>query len=163
MITLQIINDFDNSIKLSNNLIETIISDIIHRESKYTKINMSIIIVNDEPLKALEVATCALVASGTATLQAAIMNTPAIVIYKMNVLSWWLTKQLVQVNFASMANIIANELVFPELLQGADLFLKVSRDDLYSYDILHMLSNYFLEKKHNIHPNHPQMFRSLIR
>ena len=35
----------------------------------------------------------------------------------------------------------------PELLQGADLFLKVSRDDFYSYEILHMLSNYFLGKK----------------
>ena len=35
----------------------------------------------------------------------------------------------------------------PELLQSADLFLKVSRDDFYSYEILHMLSNYFLEKK----------------
>ena len=35
----------------------------------------------------------------------------------------------------------------PELLQGADLFLKVSRDDFYGYEILHMLSNYFLEKK----------------
>ena len=55
MITLQIINDFDNSIKLSNNLIETIISDIIHRESKYTKINMSIIIVNDEYLRNLKI------------------------------------------------------------------------------------------------------------
>ena len=55
MITLQIINDFDNSIKLSNNLIENIISDIIHRESKYTKINMSIIIVNDEYLRNLKI------------------------------------------------------------------------------------------------------------
>ncbi len=35
----------------------------------------------------------------------------------------------------------------PELLKGADLFLKVSRDDFYSNEILHMLSNYFLEKK----------------
>jgi len=35
----------------------------------------------------------------------------------------------------------------PELLQGAEMFLKVSRDDFYSYEILHMLSNYFLEKK----------------
>jgi len=35
----------------------------------------------------------------------------------------------------------------PELLEGADLFLKVSRDDFFSYEILHMLSNYFLEKK----------------
>ena len=77
-----------------------------------------IIAVHDEPLKALEVASLAIIASGTATLQAAIMKTPSIVIYKMNAWSWFLTKKLVQVNFASMANIIAEELVFPELLQN---------------------------------------------
>tara|TARA_B100000029_G_scaffold507159_1_gene591248 strand:- start:647 stop:1774 length:1128 start_codon:yes stop_codon:yes gene_type:complete len=77
----------------------------------------SIIIVHDSPLKALEIATFAVVASGTATLQAAIMNTPAIVVYKMNAWSWYLTNNLVKVKFASMANIIADKLVFPELLQ----------------------------------------------
>ena len=76
-----------------------------------------IIIVHDEPLKALEIATLAVVSSGTATLQAAIMNTPSIVVYKMNGWSWYLTRNLVQVKFASMANIIADSLVFPELLQ----------------------------------------------
>ena len=35
----------------------------------------------------------------------------------------------------------------PELLKGADLFLKVSRDDGYSDEILHLLGNYFLERK----------------
>ena len=81
-------------------------------------VDQHITIINDEPLKALEVATAAIVSSGTATLQAAIMNTPAVVVYKMNKISWWLTKKLVQVNFASMANIIAEKLVFPELLQN---------------------------------------------
>ena len=94
-----------------------------------------IIVVHDEPLKALEIATFAVVSSGTATLQAAIMNTPSIVVYKMNTWSWHLTRNLVQVKFASMANIIADELVFPELLQKdltseniSALGLKLMRD-----------------------------------
>tara|TARA_Y100001970_G_scaffold63393_1_gene81192 strand:+ start:13672 stop:14775 length:1104 start_codon:yes stop_codon:yes gene_type:complete len=77
-----------------------------------------IIIIRDQPLKALEIGHCAIVASGTATLQAAIMKTPTIVVYKMNKLSWCLTQKMVQVNYASMANIIAEEEVFPEYLQS---------------------------------------------
>ena len=55
MINLQIINDFDNNLKLSNNLIEKIIFNIISNESKYSSINMSIIIANDEYLKTLKI------------------------------------------------------------------------------------------------------------
>ena len=55
MINLQIINDFDNKLKLSNNLIEKIIFNIISNESKYNSINISIIIVNDEYLKTLKI------------------------------------------------------------------------------------------------------------
>ena len=55
MINLQIINDFDNEFKLSNNLIKKIIFNIISNESKYSSINMSIIIVNDEYLKTLKI------------------------------------------------------------------------------------------------------------
>tara|TARA_B100002052_G_scaffold6694_1_gene5779 strand:+ start:12178 stop:13281 length:1104 start_codon:yes stop_codon:yes gene_type:complete len=81
------------------------------------KINNNIILVRDNPLKALEIANAAIIASGTATLQSAIMRTPAAVVYKMNVLSWWMTKFLVKVKFASMVNIIANKMVFKEFLQ----------------------------------------------
>ena len=102
-----------------------------------------IIIVHDEPLKALEIATLAVVSSGTATLQAAIMNTPSIVVYKMNVWSWYLTRNLVQVKFASMANIIADSLVFPELLQKqltsesiSELGLKLISDTDYRYTMI---------------------------
>ena len=55
MINLQIINDFDNELKLSNNPIEKTIFNIISNESEYTNINMSIIISNDEHLRSLKV------------------------------------------------------------------------------------------------------------
>ena len=55
MINLQIINDFDNKLKLSNNLIEKTIFNIISNESEYTNINVTIIISNDEYLRSLKV------------------------------------------------------------------------------------------------------------
>ena len=55
MITLEIINNFDNQIQLSNKLIEKIISNIISTESKYDKMTISIIIVNDNYLRDLKI------------------------------------------------------------------------------------------------------------
>ena len=55
MITLQIINDFDNQIKLSNSLIKEIVSNVISSESKYINIDMTIIICNDEYLRNLKI------------------------------------------------------------------------------------------------------------
>ena len=55
MITLKIINNFDNQIQLSNKLIEKIIFNIISTESKYDKMTMSIIIVNDNYLRDLKI------------------------------------------------------------------------------------------------------------
>ena len=55
MIDLQIINDIDNQIQLSHKLTEKIISNVISNESKYAKISISIIIVNDEYLRNLKI------------------------------------------------------------------------------------------------------------
>ena len=55
MITLQIINDFDNTIKLSDQLIKRIISNVVSSESKYSNINISIIICDDEYLRNLKI------------------------------------------------------------------------------------------------------------
>ena len=65
----------------------------------------------------LKEAKVALVASGTATLEAAILNTPMIVGYKGNLLSYWIGKQLVKVSYISLVNLIANEEVVPERIQ----------------------------------------------
>ena len=55
MINLEIINNFDNTIRLSNKLIEKNIFNLISNESKYTKSNISIIIVDDEYLRNLKI------------------------------------------------------------------------------------------------------------
>ena len=55
MIDLTIINDFDDEIKLSIELVKEIISNVITHESKYRKICISIIIVDDEYLRNLKI------------------------------------------------------------------------------------------------------------
>ena len=75
-------------------------------------------IERENPQKALECADIALVASGTATLEAAVFGTPMIIIYKMATLSWWLSKLLVKTNYAGMVNIIAGKKIMPEYLQN---------------------------------------------
>ena len=57
-------------------------------------------------------------ASGTVTLESAIVGTPAIVTYKVSPLSFAVGKLLVKVPFISLPNLILGREVFPELLQG---------------------------------------------
>ena len=72
----------------------------------------------DQPQKALECADMTLVASGSATLEAAVFGTPMIIIYKMAIISWWLSKLLVKADYAGMVNIIAGKKIMPEYLQN---------------------------------------------
>ena len=75
-------------------------------------------IENENPQKALECADLALVASGSATIEAAVFGTPMIIVYKMHLLSWWISKLFIKVNYAGMVNIIANRKIMPEYLQN---------------------------------------------
>jgi lipid-A-disaccharide synthase len=59
-----------------------------------------------------------ILASGTASLEAAYMLTPMIVIYKVSVISWVVMNILVRLESSALPNIIANEMIVPELLQG---------------------------------------------
>jgi lipid-A-disaccharide synthase len=57
-------------------------------------------------------------ASGTVTLEAALLCIPTLLIYKMARLSFWAAKLLVKVKYAGLANLIADEEIMPEMLQG---------------------------------------------
>lgn len=56
-------------------------------------------------------------ASGTATVEAAIMNIPMVIIYKVSPLSYFIGRRLIKVNHIGMVNLIAGERVVPELIQ----------------------------------------------
>lgn len=65
----------------------------------------------------LEHADAALVKSGTTTLETALAGTPGVVAYRMNPVSYAMAKRLVKVPHIALANLIAEERVFPEFVQ----------------------------------------------
>jgi lipid-A-disaccharide synthase len=66
---------------------------------------------------ALQHSEVAVVASGTATLEAAIRERPMVVVYRVSALTWLVGKLLVNVPYYSMVNILAKKELVPELMQ----------------------------------------------
>ncbi len=66
---------------------------------------------------ALHAAEVALVASGTATLEAALARCPMVITYRLSPLTYWLVKRRARVPFAGLPNILAGDFIVPELLQ----------------------------------------------
>lgn len=73
-------------------------------------------IINDT-YNALSAADLAIVSSGTATVETALLNKPMIVVYRLSPLTARLAKPLVRTRFFSMVNLIAGRAVVPELIQ----------------------------------------------
>src|SRR3954470_2502250 len=58
-----------------------------------------------------------IVASGTATVEAALSGTPFVVVYRVSPITWNLGRRLLKVPFVAMPNLIAGKEIVPELLQ----------------------------------------------
>jgi lipid-A-disaccharide synthase len=67
---------------------------------------------------ALQHSDLAIVASGTATLEAALRERPMVVVYRVSPLTWLLGKFLVDVPYYSMVNILAKKRIVEELMQS---------------------------------------------
>ncbi|MGC1372152.1 MAG: lipid-A-disaccharide synthase [Candidatus Sulfotelmatobacter sp.] len=70
-----------------------------------------------ESLPALWHSRAGIIASGTATVEAAMMNTPFVMVYRVSSLTYFLGKPRVKVPHFAMVNLIAGEQVVPELVQ----------------------------------------------
>ena len=66
---------------------------------------------------AMAYGTVALTASGTATLECAVLDTPEVVCYKLSILSGQIAKRINRSPFISMANLIVGRKIVPEFLQ----------------------------------------------
>jgi lipid-A-disaccharide synthase len=69
---------------------------------------------------ALSYCDIAIIASGSATMEAAILGAPTIVIYKISKISYIIAKLLVKSKYISLPNIIAGKEIFPEFIQHLD-------------------------------------------
>lgn len=74
-------------------------------------------VVEGQSLLALRAAHYAMVASGTATLEAALLQVPMVVVYRLHPLTALLARLLVRVPYISLVNLILGQPVVPELLQ----------------------------------------------
>jgi lipid-A-disaccharide synthase len=77
----------------------------------------SIQIVENDTWDAIGHADLALAASGTVTIEAAVLGTPMVTFYKVTPLSWYAGRHLVKVPFLSMVNLVAGRQIVPELMQ----------------------------------------------
>jgi lipid-A-disaccharide synthase len=75
-------------------------------------------VIEGESWDAMAHADLVLAASGTVTVEAALLGTPMVTFYKVTPLSWMAGKLLVRVPFYSMVNLIAGRAVVPELMQS---------------------------------------------
>ena len=92
---------------------EGLIKDIITRTGE------SVHILTDNRYEALKHSDVAIVCSGTVTLEAALLDTPAIVIYRLALFSWAVGKMVVKVPYISLTNLVAGSKVIPEYVQDA--------------------------------------------
>ena len=75
-------------------------------------------VVENQLHRALQVCSLALVASGTATLETALMKKPMIILYKISFLTYLIGRLMIRVPCIGLANIVAGTQVVPELIQA---------------------------------------------
>jgi lipid-A-disaccharide synthase len=83
----------------------------------YAGLGIEVMRVEGATYDALGAADCAIVASGTATVEAALLGTPMVVVYRVSPTSAFVLKRMVRSPFIAMVNLIAGRRVVPELIQ----------------------------------------------
>lgn len=91
-------------------------SDLVKSETEES--DPEIRVTSSHGYEALRYSDLAIACSGTATLEAALLGTPMIVIYKLAFFSWALGRMIVKVPYISLANLIAGDQVVPEFVQS---------------------------------------------
>lgn len=92
---------------ISKKMVETILAPY----------NLNAVIIEKEPLAARAASDLAIISSGTATLETAILNVPMLICYKMHLLSYILAKMFVKLPYFGLANLAAGKKIAPEFLQ----------------------------------------------
>jgi lipid-A-disaccharide synthase len=75
-------------------------------------------VAKDDTYNVVAAADAAIVASGTATLETALLGCPMVIVYRVSPVTYWLARRLVRVDSIGMPNIVLQRPVFPELIQA---------------------------------------------
>ncbi|MBI3610842.1 MAG: lipid-A-disaccharide synthase [Nitrospirae bacterium] len=109
--------DFPDAVGILPVAVSLSMSEIRKRLADSEGIRENIRLVAGEAPQVLACADFSIVASGTATLEAAVVGTPMVVVYKVAALTELVARLLVKIRIVGLVNIIAGRSVAPELLQ----------------------------------------------
>jgi lipid-A-disaccharide synthase len=104
----QLGSEYEFLLPVAPTLDQSFLQDLIRQQS---------ISLVPESLPALWHSRAGIVASGTATVEAAMMHTPFVMVYRVSSLTYLLGKPRVKVPYFAMVNLVAGEAVVPELVQ----------------------------------------------
>jgi len=109
--------------------------------------SIDIPVVEGQTYRAITAADLVIVASGTATLETAILGKPMVIVYRVSSLSYWVGRVMVKVGWVGLVNIVAGKKVVPELIQGeargeriAAEAMKILDDETYRMEMLRRLA-----------------------
>ena len=78
----------------------------------------------------MQIADCAIAASGTVTLEAALVGLPSVIIYRVRTATYWLVRAVADVAHVGLPNIVVGRRILPELIQNDVTAENVSREAL---------------------------------
>jgi lipid-A-disaccharide synthase len=77
----------------------------------------SVTLIKDNAIECMVAADFVVVASGTASLECALLEKPMCIIYKASLLTYIIASKLINVRFLGLCNLLANKMIVPEFLQ----------------------------------------------
>jgi len=110
-----ILNTFNQKIRFVLPMAATVSKQYVKQRIEDSGVD--VITVENDTYNAVSVCNCAMVASGTATLETALLNVPMAIIYKANFLNYILTKHLIKLPYIGLVNVISGKHVVKEFLQ----------------------------------------------
>jgi lipid-A-disaccharide synthase len=81
------------------------------------KSSVPVTLIEGQTYDVMNICDLLIAASGTATLEGAILGTPMVIIYKVSSLSYWIGRALIHVDHIGLANLVAGKRIVPELIQ----------------------------------------------
>ena len=97
-----------------------IVQDVIDQRSEQLRAAIVVVYDDSQPTfsqQAMAASDIVMLASGTATLEAMLLERPMVVVYQLNKLTYQIAKRLVKVPYVALPNILAGTAIVPELIQ----------------------------------------------
>ena len=96
-------------------------------ESVVKASGVSVVFTRNSTYNLMQIADCAIAASGTVTLEAALMELPSVIVYRVKTATYWLIRLVANVSHVGLPNIVSGRRILPELIQDEATSTNVSQ------------------------------------